>query len=284
MKLKSYNILFRLFSFLSDKSGGASVFVKYKLLLGTLILGVSSISAQSAKTKKQKENIIIAEDEIIEVTCYEVTYLPDIVMPKIQGYIFNDETGDPIHGASIRIKGTNTGTISYAEGNFSMDIDTFVNSVTLTFSALGFLDQDFVLHSLPEKAIEIRLKKSNYKGNSGFLMHDQLLQRVGLAYHDVEVKPICPVGDLSAFSAWIEEQIVCTQKMKKEKTEGQFFVNFSISNKGEVVEKRIINPPSKEFENEIFRIMSESPIWVPGKQNNQPIKTNISICIKVVYP
>lgn len=44
MKIKSYNFLYRIFSFMSDKTNGASFFVKYKLILGALLIGLSTVS------------------------------------------------------------------------------------------------------------------------------------------------------------------------------------------------------------------------------------------------
>ena len=70
MKLKSYNILFRLFSFLSDKTNGAPIFVKYKILLGTLLLGVVSTSLQAQKKKilsfvtNVKNGLLVEEDAV----------------------------------------------------------------------------------------------------------------------------------------------------------------------------------------------------------------------------
>ncbi|NDV67391.1 energy transducer TonB [Dysgonomonas sp. 25] len=49
MKIKTCHILFRFFSFLSDKTNGAPFVVKYKLMLGTLILGLSATSCHKPK-------------------------------------------------------------------------------------------------------------------------------------------------------------------------------------------------------------------------------------------
>lgn len=44
MKIKSYRTLYRIFSFLSDKTNGASLFVKYKLALGIILVGLTTVS------------------------------------------------------------------------------------------------------------------------------------------------------------------------------------------------------------------------------------------------
>lgn len=88
MKIKSYRILFSFFSFLSDKTNGAPLFVKYKLLLGTLLIGLTGISCN-----RQKE----------VVTCYDMNFVPDtssVVKPSIpdepKSFIMCYEVAAPI--------------------------------------------------------------------------------------------------------------------------------------------------------------------------------------------
>ena len=57
MILKSYNILFNILSYLANKTNGAPLFVKYKLLLGTLILGLVNTTAQVQKKDLAKDSI-----------------------------------------------------------------------------------------------------------------------------------------------------------------------------------------------------------------------------------
>ncbi len=47
MKIKFYRAFFRLFSYLSDKTNGFPLFVKYKILLGTIIVGVTTTACPS---------------------------------------------------------------------------------------------------------------------------------------------------------------------------------------------------------------------------------------------
>ena len=68
MKAKFYHTFYHLFSYLSDKTNGASIFVKYKLILGSLLIGLTTISCDKDK-----------EDEP-EISCYLTT--PEKVQTK----------------------------------------------------------------------------------------------------------------------------------------------------------------------------------------------------------
>jgi hypothetical protein len=57
---------------------------------------------------------------------------------KISGNV-QTETGNPIIGASVIIKGSNKGTTTDASGNFSLEINQ--NNI-LVFSSVGFLNKE----------------------------------------------------------------------------------------------------------------------------------------------
>jgi hypothetical protein len=60
MKVKSYHALYRVFSFLSDKSNGASLFVKYKLALGIILVGLTTVSC----SKDEEEPPLMCYDPV----------------------------------------------------------------------------------------------------------------------------------------------------------------------------------------------------------------------------
>ncbi len=118
--------MFRLFSFLSDKTGGARFFVKYKLLLGTLIVGFIA-SASSCKPKKNDVScyVIATEPDSIYTTCYD-TIPPGKITPNdsfvLKGHLVN-ENKEPLAGVSVYIKDDNSDAVhSDLEGYFKITV------------------------------------------------------------------------------------------------------------------------------------------------------------------
>lgn len=158
MKLRSYNILFRLFSFLSDKTNGAPIFVKYKLMLGTLILGMVSASAQAQKDNVATDSISPSISERELITCYkpamphkEIKSPTDTI--EVKGKVL-DEEGEPIIGSSIRIKDKIGGTVSDLDGNFSLN--AAIQDI-IVVSILGFKPAEFTASSVKD-SITVTLK------------------------------------------------------------------------------------------------------------------------------
>ena len=64
MKKTGIKILYRLFSFLSDRTNGFKPFVKYKFIFGALLIGVTTTSCNILPPE------ISCYDTMPEVTCY----------------------------------------------------------------------------------------------------------------------------------------------------------------------------------------------------------------------
>jgi alpha-2-macroglobulin len=61
----------------------------------------------------------------------------------ITGHIYDSESGDPLPGVNVVVKGTTIGTISDIDGYYSIDIP--VNSNELTFSFIGFVTEEVLI-------------------------------------------------------------------------------------------------------------------------------------------
>lgn len=60
---------------------------------------------------------------------------------KVRGVI-KDETGEPIIGATVRVKGQSEGTVSDFDGNFTLDV---TDDNTLQISYIGYQTQEFAV-------------------------------------------------------------------------------------------------------------------------------------------
>ena len=73
----------------------------------------------------------------------------------VSGKIVAADDGDPLIGASVIVKGTNLGTVSDIDGNYSIVLPQ--NSRKLTFSYVGYVSQTHTVE--PGSTLNIRLKE-----------------------------------------------------------------------------------------------------------------------------
>lgn len=160
MKLKSYNLLFAILSYLSDKTNGASFFVKYKLMLGTIILGVVASDARASK----KDSLSVSfpdKSKLQEITCYKPA-LPNRNLEKIaiKGIVLEEGTNEELIGATIYTKNNREqATIVGLDGGFSLMVNA---NDTLVFSFVGMVSQEIAVADIKNKEkLEVRMMPSN---------------------------------------------------------------------------------------------------------------------------
>ncbi|WP_276480809.1 SusC/RagA family TonB-linked outer membrane protein [Paraflavitalea pollutisoli] len=124
-------------------------------------------------TAGQKVNISAVEEEVLSVVqrvlqntslTYEVLNKKLVVLKRADMVVqpaevtgkVTDSVGSPIVGASVRIKGSNAGTATDANGNFSL---TVPDNATLVISSVGFETQEVVVGT--QTTINITLNASS---------------------------------------------------------------------------------------------------------------------------
>lgn len=152
MKLRSYHMFYQLFSYLSDRTNGASFFVKYKLLLGTLIIGVANTVVAKASVAEVPNDTIPSKKNLIK--CYETTAdrnISDTVI--IKGKVV-DRNKEPLVAVSIIIKQKPTiGTLSNIDGDFTLRAKE--NDI-LVFSFFGFENVEIVASEITKELIVMK--------------------------------------------------------------------------------------------------------------------------------
>ncbi|WP_315819442.1 carboxypeptidase-like regulatory domain-containing protein [Paraflavitalea speifideaquila] len=83
-----------------------------------------------------------------------------VILPaQVSGRV-TDSTGNPIVGASVRVKGSNAGISTDANGAFSI---TVPDNATLVFSSVGFISQEIPVAG--QTVINVVLRPSIFNWN-----------------------------------------------------------------------------------------------------------------------
>ena len=104
-----------------------------------------SISAQSKSIDEVLDMILANSGVTYRILDNQLIVISPVALLQaitITGKV-TDETGSTLPGVNVIIKGTNTGTVTDANGNYSIAVPN--QETTLVFSFLGFLSQDIVV-------------------------------------------------------------------------------------------------------------------------------------------
>lgn len=149
-----------------QKQTGFVVFYNQEILAGAkpVNLAVRDIPLQDLMNMILKDQpvdyfikdktIVLSEKKIITSAPPKEDFLYLLAAPPVTGVILNAE-GQPLAGASVKIKGTNTGTVTDADGKFSLVADP---GQTLVISFIGFASQEIKVNE--SRLIKITLQRS----------------------------------------------------------------------------------------------------------------------------
>jgi len=215
---------------------------------------------------------------------------------KMEG-IVRDDTGKPLPGTSIVLKGTAVGTVADENGKFELEIP---EQSTIVLSYVG------------KKTIEDNyegITSGTKKGNTferGYVFEDVVIEIHNRAYigdqpppppppkpakeseiADVPPPPPPPAypGDEKIFyvvenmpkypGGFAELEKYYTEMQQKitqaEGIKGKAKVAFTVDAKGKVTDIKVVEKDNEGVAKGAIRIASEMPDWIPGKQRGKPV-------------
>ena len=99
---------------------------------------------------------------------------------------------------------------------------------------------------------------------------EEVVEEEEIPFILVQQKPSFEGGDASAFTKWVNSQIVYPQAAQAAGTEGRVVLKFKVGKDGSVQNVKVIKSVDPELDAEAVRVVSSSPAWTPGQQNGEP--------------
>lgn len=96
----------------------------------------------------------------------------------------------------------------------------------------------------------------------------------------IDVEPQFP-GGTKAFYKYISKNIAYDKDAQATDMQGIVTVSMAIEKDGHISDVKIIKGVSDIVDKETVRVISESPLWKPGKQHGNPIKVYYTFKIQL---
>jgi len=96
-----------------------------------------------------------------------------------------------------------------------------------------------------------------------------------------EVEPKFKKGDLTDFTRYIHERLVYPEYCKEMGIQGRVVLSFVVNTNGMVSDVRVIKSVQYELDKEALRVVSGSPLWTPGRRNNQVV--NVRFVFPIIF-
>ncbi len=94
----------------------------------------------------------------------------------------------------------------------------------------------------------------------------------------VEDQPEFPEG-ADAMMMYLKKSIRYPSDALEKKVQGIVYVNFVVSEIGEITKAKVIRGISESIDKEALRVVNEMPTWKPGTQNGKAVKVSFNVPI-----
>lgn len=95
----------------------------------------------------------------------------------------------------------------------------------------------------------------------------------------VAQKPGFNGGDANEFSKWVSENVRYPEKCCQSRVQGRVTLQFTVTEEGKVRDVKVLRSVNDEMDKEAVRVVSESPLWTPGRDENGEV-----VPVKYVFP
>lgn len=214
--------------------------------------------------------------------------------------------GVPVRGVSIIIQGTNKGTVSDANGRFTITTDGQPAGQAIIFSKMGMQSEkaaitpgkplDMVMQESNTPIREITVSATPQRNNAPAAELDEpvspdnnsnnhAMTATAAPPEDddffiiVEDMPKFQGGNLDQFRRWVSSKIQYPDEAQKKKIQGTVVISFIIEKDGSVTIDKILESPDPLLDQEIIRVVSSSPKWEPGRQRDEAVRVKFTLPI-----
>lgn len=101
---------------------------------------------------------------------------------------------------------------------------------------------------------------------------NESVKEEAISYQLVEKKPTFNGGDANEFSKWVNAKLVYPEDAKENGVQGRVVLEFLVDTDGSVSDVKVVHGADESLNKEAVRVVSSSPKWKPGMQNDRAVR------------
>ena len=203
---------------------------------------------------------------------------------KIKGQVTDGPTHSPLPGAIIVVKGSNKGTSTDSEGNFSIDLPPGHNELVVSF--VGYASQTLIVDN--ENTVSIALNPEKQQLNEVVVVGYGSVKAMGAP---AEVKPSAPPlftaveqmpefpGGVTEMYKYLARNIRYPGEASRSNAGGRVFLSFLVNKNGHIRNPKVVKGVGYGMDEEALRVVLTMPRWNPGRQSGEPVDVEYTLPI-----
>lgn len=203
----------------------------------------------------------------------------------ISGNVTDRSTGKVLPASVVQIKGTTTGTVTDAEGNYQIIVTS--SSDELVISQVGYRTQVLPIgtNSILNVQLEPDILALDFSQGNKLIMNEGATQKPDAAdkgenaFVIVEELPSYP-GGTDALQKFLMTNMRYPEDARTKGIHGTVVMTYIIDVKGMVTGVKIMRGVSPDIDKEAFRLTSTITGWKPASQNGHAIPMTVTMPIE----
>ncbi|WP_152981613.1 TonB family protein [Hymenobacter sp. AT01-02] len=187
----------------------------------------------------------------------------------VQGRITDKSSGEGMAGATILVEGATTGTVTAADGSFSLVVPAMAKH--LVVSSVGYATQAVPVPAEPT-SLALALAPDS-----------QQLSEVVVVRRDAPPAPMAvgamPAGGYASLKKYLRDSLDYPEKALEDRQEGNVKLRFVVGTDGKVSDIKVVKKLSEECDAEAIRLLQEGPAWFPAIQNGRRTSRTVEISV-----
>ncbi|RPD49362.1 TonB family protein [Hymenobacter sediminis] len=187
----------------------------------------------------------------------------------VQGRITDKSSGEGMAGATVLVEGTTTGTVTAADGSFSLVVPATAKQ--LLVSSVGYAAQ----------AVPVPAEPTNLA--LALAPDSRQLSEVVVVRRDAPPAPMSvgamPAGGYTGLKKYLRDSLDYPEKALEDRREGNVKLRFVVGVDGKLSDIKVVKKLSEECDAEAIRLLQEGPAWFPAIQNGRRTAHTVEITV-----
>lgn len=201
------------------------------------------------------------------------------VAKVVQGQVTSAEDGKGLPGVNVVIKGTNTGTVTDAEGYYEITSDQPAND--LVFSFIGLESKEVNAGTSDKVDVQMTQDVSQL---SEVVVTGYGTERTGISDDYTTLEMAAPAGGRKAFKQYLETNLRYPEQALKNNVEGKVTVQFTVESNGKLSDFKVLKGLGYGCDEEVIRLIQQGPAWSPSKRSTEPIRDRVKVRLRFSLP
>ena len=208
----------------------------------------------------------------IKLECQSVPADKDSLF-LIKGTVTDSLTQKPIVGANVSEKETTNGTLTDANGEFTLKVS---GKYPLIIQYVGMETQEIEINKKGATYIQVALRESNMTMGESTIISGEILEG-DVDYETIETTlPEFPGGTQALFN-FIRENLQYPNNDTC--VTGRVVAQFTVKEDGSIANARVIRGIHPAFDKEALRVINMMPKWKPGTKQGEVVDTEYTVPI-----